>query len=200
MTRRRRNTVRNVTTCPYAGVCPQECVDAAGCANAVTDYLIGCQVVTVSAEIQNIFSGCRADCGLAQISDLIRWRDKRRSSGIPSVCRGGLAPTPGWPASPEDSGQEVIRIAEAIRRASINMETGRTSTVPVCGLYERRARARSTGCSMRIDRVVAAEVPTHEAVLPVVSNPDSRLDRPVLSRYKDIYYSASARREWSRSP
>ena len=58
------NTVRTITTCPYAGICPQECFDPSGFAHAVTDYLI--RLVgsyNLPRKYKIAFSGCRADCG-----------------------------------------------------------------------------------------------------------------------------------------
>jgi len=189
------NTVRNVTTCPYAGVCPQECVDVTGCANAVTDYLIGLSgSYSLPRKYKISFSGCRADCGLAQISDLGFVGEIREGRpGFRVFAGGGLG------AHSRVAGlllewipaQEVIRIAEAIRRV-FDQHGDRKN--------KHRARLRfvveRVGESAfhrlfheELDRVVAAEVPTYEAALPVVSNRQTRVfDRPVLSRYRDIYY------------
>jgi len=65
------NTVRNVTACPYAGICSQECFDVTEYAYAVTAYLIKLTgSYNLPRKYKISFSGCRADCGLAQISDL----------------------------------------------------------------------------------------------------------------------------------
>lgn len=187
------NTVRNVTTCPYAGVCPQECVDVTGCANAVTDYLIGLSgSFNLPRKYKISFSGCPADCGLAQISDLgfVAETGEGRP-GFRVFAGGGLG------AHSRVAGlllewtpaQEVIRIAEAIRRV-FDRHGDRKN--------RHRARLRfvveRVGESMfdrlfheELARVIATGVPTYEAALPVPNRQTHVFDRPVLERYKSVY-------------
>ncbi len=114
------NTVRNITACPYAGICTHECFDVTPLAHAVTEYLIPLVgSYNLPRKYKIAFSGCAADCALAQVSDLGFIAEVR--DGVPGfrVLAGGgmggnsrvgdelLAWTPAT---------DVIRIAEAIRR------------------------------------------------------------------------------------
>jgi sulfite reductase (ferredoxin) len=114
------NTVRNITACPYAGICPHECFDVTPLALAVTEYLIPLVgSYNLPRKYKIAFSGCAADCALAQVSDLGFIAEVR--DGVPGfrVLAGGgmggnsrigdelLAWTPAT---------QVIRIAEAMRR------------------------------------------------------------------------------------
>ncbi len=114
------NTVRNVTTCPYAGVCPAERFDVTACARAVTEHLIGLKgSYNLPRKYKIAFSGCSADCALAQVNDLgfiARVRD-----GVPGFAvwaGGGLGAESRVGAQMEDwvPATESVRIAEAVRR------------------------------------------------------------------------------------
>jgi sulfite reductase (ferredoxin) len=114
------NTVRNVTACPYAGICPHECFDVTPLSLAVTEYLIPLVgSYNLPRKYKIAFSGCAADCALAQVSDLGFIAEVR--DGVPGfrvLSGGGMGGNSrigdellAWtPAS------QVIRIAEAIRR------------------------------------------------------------------------------------
>ena len=114
------NTVRNVTACPYAGICPRECFDITERAHAVTEYLIKLTgSYNLPRKYKISFSGCRTDCGLAQVSDLGFVAEIRDGQpGFRVFAAGGMgansriaSPLLEWaPAG------EVIRIAESIRR------------------------------------------------------------------------------------
>ena len=114
------NTVRNVTACPYAGICPHECFDVTPLAHAVTEYMIPLVgSYNLPRKYKIAFSGCAADCALAQVSDL----------GFIAQTRGGMpgfrvAAGGGMGAHSRVADElldwipvsETIRIAEAIRR------------------------------------------------------------------------------------
>lgn len=114
------NTVRNVTACPYAGICPHECFDVTPCAHAVTEYLIPLVgSYNLPRKYKIAFSGCAADCALAQVADLgfiAESRDGR--PGFRVVAGGGMGANSrvadvlaDWmPVS------EVVRASEAVRR------------------------------------------------------------------------------------
>ncbi len=114
------NTVRNITACPYAGICRHECFDVTPFAHAVTEYLIPLVgSYNLPRKYKIGFSGCAADCALAQVSDLGFIAEVR--DGVPGfrvLAGGGMGGNSRvgdvlleWtPAS------QVIRIAEAIRR------------------------------------------------------------------------------------
>ena len=114
------NTVRNVTACPYAGICPHECSDVTPFAHAVTEYLIPLVgSYNLPRKYKIAFSGCAADCALAKVFDLGFIAETR--DGVPGFrvfAGGGMGAhsriadelIPWTPLS------DVIRIAEAVRR------------------------------------------------------------------------------------
>ncbi len=114
------NTVRNITACPYAGICPHECFDVTPFAHAVTEYLIPLVgSYNLPRKYKIAFSGCATDCALAQMSDLGFIAEVRDDvPGFRVIAGGGMGGNSrvadellAWtPAT------EVIRIAEAIRR------------------------------------------------------------------------------------
>ncbi len=114
------NTVRNVTSCPYAGICPAERFDVTPCVIAVTDYLIGLPgSYNLPRKYKIAFSGCSADCALAQISDLgfiAHVRDGR--PGFSVYAGGGMGAESRIGDCMEEwvPVQDTIRIAEAVRR------------------------------------------------------------------------------------
>jgi len=65
------NTVRNVTTCPRAGVCPKEAFDVTPCALALTEFLIADPLsFKLPRKYKIAFSGCPRDCAGATVNDL----------------------------------------------------------------------------------------------------------------------------------
>lgn len=114
------NTVRNVMACPYAGICPAECFDVTACAHAVTEYLIPLVgSYNLPRKYKIAFSGCAADCGLAQVADLGFVAETRDGQpGFRVLAGGGMGANSrladtllDWvPAS------DIVRIAETVRR------------------------------------------------------------------------------------
>jgi sulfite reductase (ferredoxin) len=65
------NTVRNVTACPRAGVCPKEEFDVAPYAIATAEYLLPFKSsYNLPRKYKIVFSGCSADCAFASVADL----------------------------------------------------------------------------------------------------------------------------------
>lgn len=65
------NTVRNVTACPHAGVCPHEAFNVAPYAVAVTEFLLPDPLsYQLPRKFKLSFSGCGADCASATVNDL----------------------------------------------------------------------------------------------------------------------------------
>lgn len=114
------NTVRNVTACPFAGICPAERFDVTPCVVAVTEHLVALPgSYNLPRKYKIAFSGCGADCALARISDLGFIAQGRE--GIPgfSVYAGGgmgAESRVGDRLEEWAPAGEVIRIAEAVRR------------------------------------------------------------------------------------
>ena len=114
------NTVRNVTACPFAGICPSEQFDVTPSVIAVTQHLIGLPgSYNLPRKYKIAFSGCRADCALAQVNDLGFFARVRH--GAPGFCvyaGGGMGAESRVGDRMEEwvPATEVIRIAEAVRR------------------------------------------------------------------------------------
>lgn len=119
------NTVRNVTACPYAGVCPDEAFDVTPYARALSRFLLGhpdCQ--DFGRKFKPAFSGCRQHaCGLVSMHDLgvvaeTRVVDGAEKRGLRLLVGGGLGSVP-YQAKLFDeflAPEELLPIAQAIAR------------------------------------------------------------------------------------
>ncbi len=95
------NTVRNVTACPYAGVCRTQAFDVTPYAHAVAYYLLGHPLTQdFGRKFKIAFSGCRDEaCGLTHIHDIGALAVVREVDGVPSrgfelYVGGGLGAVP----------------------------------------------------------------------------------------------------------
>src|SRR5262245_16641415 len=119
------NSVRNVTACPYAGVCPDEAFDVTPYARALSRFLLGhpdCQ--DFGRKFKPAFSGCyQHACGLVNMHDLgvvaetrvVGGQEKR---GLRLVVGGGLGSVP-YQAKLFDeflAPEELLPITQAIAR------------------------------------------------------------------------------------
>ncbi len=96
------NSVRNVTACPYAGVCQDEAFDVTPYSRALAKFLLGhpdCQ--NFGRKFKPAFSGCAQHaCGLTSLHDLglIAAKrvnaDGREEIGFEMYVRGGLGAVP----------------------------------------------------------------------------------------------------------
>lgn len=95
------NTVRNVTACPFAGLCPDELFDVSPYSLAVTRYFLRnpvCQALPRKFKIS--FSGCAHDCAMAPIHDIGAVTTVSTSGnghpgyGFTLSVGGGLGPIP----------------------------------------------------------------------------------------------------------
>ena len=95
------NSVRNVTACPYAGVCPDEVFDVTPYARALSKFLLGhpdCQ--NFGRKFKHSFSGCAQHaCGLASMHDMgmvavERSEGGERKIGFETYVGGGLGAVP----------------------------------------------------------------------------------------------------------
>lgn len=65
------NTVRNITACPHAGVCPREAFDVTPHAIVATEFLLPpAASYQLPRKYKLAFSGCLADCAGATVNDL----------------------------------------------------------------------------------------------------------------------------------
>jgi sulfite reductase (ferredoxin) len=119
------NSVRNVTACPYAGVCPDEAFDVTPYARALSRFLLGhpdCQ--DFGRKFKPAFSGCQQHaCGLTNMHDLgviavTRNESGREERGFHLYVGGGLGAVP-YQAKLFDEflpPEELLPIAQAIAR------------------------------------------------------------------------------------
>ena len=121
------NSVRNVTACPYAGVCQDESFDVTPYAKALARFLMGhpdCQ--NFGRKFKPAFSGCSQHaCGLTSLHDLGLIAKKRTNEaagreevGFEMYVGGGLGAVP-YPAKLFESfipAEELLPLAQAIAR------------------------------------------------------------------------------------
>ncbi len=134
------NSVRNITACPYAGVCNDESFDVAPYAHAATYFLMGHDdTQDFGRKFKIAFSGCEDHaCGLTNFHDLgciarVREVDGKKERGFSVYVGGGLGSVP-QPAKlleefvPE---AELLPVLQAVCRLFSRL-----------GERENRARAR----------------------------------------------------------
>ncbi len=119
------NSVRNVTACPYAGVCADEAFDVTPYARALSRFLLGhpdCQ--DFGRKFKPAFSGCQQHaCGLTSMHDLgviavTRTVDGQENRGLKVYVGGGLGTVP-YQAKLFDEflpPEELLPTAQAIAR------------------------------------------------------------------------------------
>ena len=91
------NTVRNVTACALAGVCPGEVFDVTPYAKTVAYHLLRNPLnQSLPRKFKIAFSGCKQDCALTPIHDvgLLATRNAEGTLGFKMVVGGGLGSTP----------------------------------------------------------------------------------------------------------
>jgi sulfite reductase (ferredoxin) len=95
------NTVRNVTACPFAGVCRTEAFDVAPYAQAMTFFLLGHDdTQNFGRKFKVAFSGCKENpCGLTNFHDLgciarTRMDNGETHRGFEFYVGGGLGSVP----------------------------------------------------------------------------------------------------------
>jgi len=121
------NSVRNVTACPYAGVCTDEAFDVTPYARALAKFLLGhpdCQ--NFGRKFKPAFSGCAQHaCGLTGLHDLgliakkrVNETTGREEFGFEMYVGGGLGAVP-YQAKLFDEfvpPEELLPLAQAIAR------------------------------------------------------------------------------------
>ncbi|MFB0556014.1 MAG: sulfurtransferase TusA family protein [Phycisphaerae bacterium] len=114
------NTVRNVTACPRAGVCPKEEFDVAPYAIAMAEYLLQDRSsFNLPRKYKIVFSGCSDDCAFASVADLGFFaHTKNGVKGFSVYAAGGLGSNPAVAVKIEDfiEAKDVFEVAEAIKR------------------------------------------------------------------------------------
>jgi sulfite reductase (ferredoxin) len=114
------NTVRNVTACPEAGVCPKEEFDVAPYVIATAEYLLQDRSsFNLPRKYKIVFSGCSKDCAFASVADLGFFAHlKNEVKGFSVYAAGGLGSNPAVAERIEDfvEAGEIFEVAEAIKR------------------------------------------------------------------------------------
>jgi sulfite reductase (ferredoxin) len=114
------NTVRNVTACPRAGVCPDEEFDVAPYSIAAAEYLLADRSsFNLPRKYKIVFSGCSGDCAFASVADLGFFAHNRDGvKGFSVYAAGGLGSNPGVAVKVEDfiEAEEIFAVAEAVKR------------------------------------------------------------------------------------
>ena len=121
------NSVRNVTACPYAGVCTDEAFDVTPYARALSKFLLGhpdCQ--SFGRKFKPAFSGCAQHaCGLTGLHDLgliaskrVNETTGREEFGFQMYVGGGLGAVPYQAKLFDDfvPPEELLPLAQAIAR------------------------------------------------------------------------------------
>ncbi|MDD5434101.1 MAG: nitrite/sulfite reductase, partial [Nitrospira sp.] len=118
------NTVRNVTGCYLAGICPDEVFDVSPYAMFTTKYLLRnsiCQ--SLPRKFKIAFSGCQKDCAMAPINDIGAIAVTKNIAGTERqgfriYIAGGLGPHPRIAQLLEDFVplEDFIPLSEAILR------------------------------------------------------------------------------------
>ena len=114
------NTVRNVTACPRAGVCPHQVFDAAPYSIATAEYLLQDRSsFNLPRKYKIVFSCCHHDCAFASVADLGFFAHiKDDIKGFSVYAAGGMGSNPAVGIKIEDfiEGDEIFEVAEAIKR------------------------------------------------------------------------------------
>ena len=114
------NTVRNVTACPRAGICPDEEFDVTPHSIATAEYLLQDRSsFNLPRKYKIVFSGCSTDCAFASVADLGFFaHDKNGVKGFAVYAGGGLGSNPGVAVKIEDfiEASEIFKVAEAVKR------------------------------------------------------------------------------------
>jgi sulfite reductase beta subunit-like hemoprotein len=114
------DTVRNVTACHLAGVCPMEVLDVNAAAEAVARHFLRNPLAqNLPRKFKVAASGCAIDCALTGIHDIgILATEVDGVKGFRLVVGGGLGTDPhaAQPIEPLTAPDELIVTAEAILR------------------------------------------------------------------------------------
>jgi len=114
------NTVRNVTACSRAGVCPKEVFDVAPHAIAAAEYLIADRSsFNLPRKFKLVFSGCSEDCAFASIADLGFFAHQKDGvDGFAVYCGGGLGSKPSVAVKIEEfiEAGDIFKVAQAAKQ------------------------------------------------------------------------------------
>ncbi|MEK7474183.1 MAG: sulfurtransferase TusA family protein [Candidatus Coatesbacteria bacterium] len=163
------NTVRNVTACPRAGVCPAEVFDVAPCAIAVAEHQLQApSSYNLPRKFKVAFSGCGRDCAFASVSDVgfFARLGAGGAAGFSVWAGGGLGNRPRTAVRVEEfiRREEIFAVTEAVKRlfdghgdranrhqARLRFVLDRVGEAGFVRLYrEERARVEAEGLPGRV--------------------------------------------------
>ncbi len=114
------NTVRNVTACPRAGVCPDEAFDVSGCSLALSEYLLrDNSSFNLPRKFKVAFSGCHGDCAFASVADLGFFAHiSDEQHGFAVYAGGGLGSNPRVGIKIEEfiPAENIFYVSEALKK------------------------------------------------------------------------------------
>jgi len=136
------NTIRNITTCPLAGVCPREHTDVTKHLDgAVAHFLRNPLNQQMPRKFKVSFSGCEADCAQGLIHDLgivaTRRGDK---TGFTVLAGGGLGHKP----------HEAITVAEFIEEQ--DLLPAMEAVITLHNKYSDRTKRAKSRIKFLVDR------------------------------------------------
>ena len=136
------NTIRNITACPLAGVCPREHTDVtAHLDGAVAHFLRNPLNQQMPRKFKVSFSGCEADCAQGLIHDLGIVATRRgERSGFTVLAGGGLGHKP----------HEAITIAEFIEES--DLLPAMEAVITLHNKYSDRSKRAKSRIKFLVDR------------------------------------------------
>ena len=136
------NTIRNITACPLAGVCPREHTDVtAHLDGAVAHFLRNPLNQQMPRKFKISFSGCEADCAQGLIHDLGIVATRRgERSGFTVLAGGGLGHKP----------HEAITVAEFIEER--DLLPAMEAVITLHNKYSDRSKRAKSRIKFLVDR------------------------------------------------
>jgi sulfite reductase (ferredoxin) len=136
------NTIRNITACPLAGVCPREHTDVtAHLDGAVAHFLRNPLNQQMPRKFKVSFSGCEADCAQGLIHDLGIVATRRgERSGFTVLAGGGLGHKP----------HEAITVAEFIEEQ--DLLPAMEAVITLHNKYSDRSKRAKSRIKFLVDR------------------------------------------------
>ncbi len=174
------NTVRNVTSCPLAGVCPTEAFDVTPYALATTRFFLRHpQFHHLPRKFKIAFSGCDDDgsCSVAAIHDIglvarVRAQNGNPQRGFKVLVGGGLGslPTEASTFSEFLPEEELIRTLEAILRV-FNEHGNRKNKLKARLKFILREKGIEEFRRLVAEKRAQIETPARDLVVPSAVRP-----------------------------
>jgi sulfite reductase (NADPH) hemoprotein beta-component len=136
------NTIRNITACPLAGVCPREHTDVTQHLDgAVAHFLRNPLAQQLPRKFKISFSGCEADCAQGLIHDLGLVATRRgERAGFTVLAGGGLGHKP----------HEAITLAEFIEEQ--DLLPAMEAVITLHNKYSDRSKRAKSRIKFLVDR------------------------------------------------